>query len=275
MTGIVILNYNNSAQTLECLKTLYEHCKEGTYKVCVVDNASGQEQLDVLKEGCREHIIRSDENGGYARGNNLGLEYLAADPAIDTLLVLNDDTRLTSDILTPMRDHLLSHPECGAVFPLVKAPDGSTDRACARRQKSTWDLVLQATCLGRMGVRRREFLPTENLQNEKEVCTQVPPGSCMMLRKEDFRRMGFLDPGTFLYFEEHILAEKLRREGLGCTLLPQLDIIHLGAQTTKKQPSKAVYRHWRHSYLYFMEHYTRIPAVLRLLLRLRTLPKAL
>ena len=271
MTGVVILNYNNSGQTLECLKTLYTHCPEGSFKVCVVDNASRPEELEKLQRGCSEHIIVATENSGYARGNDLGLEYLSQDPDVDTLLILNDDTRFVMDIINPMREYLLSHPECGVVFPLVMAPDGSIDRACSRRQKSTRDLVIQATSLGRFGVKTGEFIPISDLD---EAHPQVPPGSCMMLRKDVFEQIGFLDKGTFLYFEEHILYEKLHRRGFISTLLPKLEIIHLGAQTTKKQPSKAIYRHWRNSYLYFMKFYSSVPRWLQALLRLRTWFKA-
>lgn len=276
MVGIVILNFNNSAQTLACLDTLYKCCPSGGYKVCVVDNASRPEELEKLKAGCHEEILVSPANEGYARGNDLGLKHLAENPDIDCLMVLNDDTRFTMDILTPMRAFLLEHPECGVVFPLVKAPDGSVDAACYRNQKTKRDLFLQAGSLCKLGFKRREFLPVSEIPLDAEsLSTGVPPGSCMMLRKDVFESIGFLDPNTFLYFEEHILSQKLSARGLGCCLMPRLNIIHLGAQTTKKQPSKAVYRHWRNSYLYYLKEYSGFSAPMRLLLRLRTGLKAL
>ena len=279
MVGIVILNFNNSRRTLDCVKSLREHCPESLWKLCIVDNASRHEEYAILEEAFRGEagisLLRSDENGGYACGNNLGLKYFEDDTDIDVLLVLNDDTLFTMDILSPMRDYLLSHEQCGVVCPLVLCPDGSIDHACARRQKSTRDLALQATSLGKIGVKRSEFIPLEGLRDLPEVHTQVPPGSCMMLRKEVFKQAGYLDPHTFLYFEEHILCERLRRLGLGCVLLPQIEIIHIGGATTARQPSKAIYRHWRNSYLYFMKEYSTVPKPLQWLLKLRTGIKAL
>ncbi|MCQ2156669.1 MAG: glycosyltransferase family 2 protein [Bacteroidales bacterium] len=275
MTGIVILNYNNSSQTESCLESLYSHCPAGTYKICVVDNASRPEELAKLRSFCREHIIVADRNGGYASGNDLGCEYFDADPQVDKILILNDDTRFTENILCPMEAYLDNHPGCGVVFPLVKAPDGSVDKACARRSKSRMDLFLQATSLGRFGIKRSEFIPTEGLDAHDSLATGVPPGSCMMLRKDQFREIGWLDRHTFLYFEEHILSEKLKRMGLECVLLPKISIIHLGAQTTNKQPSKAIYGHWRDSYLYYLENWSGMPAPVRLWLRLRTWLKLL
>lgn len=275
MVGIVILNYNNAQQTLDCVSSLRRHCTGGNWRLCIVDNASPDaRQWEILQENFGKDrevkLIKADENGGYARGNNLGCEYFDTRAEVDKILILNDDTLFTADILSPMEAYLDGHPDCGVVYPMVYAPDGSIDPACLRRQKSVRDLVLQATSLGRLGLKRREFLDVEHADQ-----AQVPPGSCMMLPKAVFRKIGWLDPGTFLYFEEHILTEKLRRISMRSALLRNLGIIHKGAQTTKKQPSKAVYRHWRNSYLYFMRNYSAVPHILQQLLRLRTWFKTL
>lgn len=277
MVGIIILNYNNSVQTGECLESLYRCCKGGNYRVCVVDNASREEEKAKLGGICTngEHIIYSSENEGYARGNNLGCEWFDTVSEVNNILIINDDTRFIMDIITPLEKYLDSHRECGVVFPKVIAPDGTMERDCARNSKSTCDLILQATRLERFGVRRKEFIPVSQIEGKDEVRTGVPPGSCMMIPKAVFKKVGWLDPNTFLYFEEHILSEKLRKLSLECVLLPGISIIHLGACTTRKQKSSAIYRHWRNSYLYYVRDYTDTPAVLRLYLRLRTGLKAL
>lgn len=280
MVGIVILNYNNSQQTIACVRTLVEHCAGASWKLCIVDNASRTEQYSKLLLGMDElkveaEIIRSEVNGGYARGNDLGCEYFAGDPQVDNILILNDDTRFTMDILSPMEAYLEAHPECGVVFPVVLSPDGQLDRACFRRQKTTRDLFLQATSLPKfLGLRRTEFLPGDPRKSESMLAAKgvflVPPGSCMMLPKDIFARIGYLDPGTFLYFEEHILSEKLRREGKESAILPELSIIHLGAQTTARQSAKAIYKYWRQSYLYFVKNYSNLSRAAVLYLSLRT-----
>lgn len=302
MTGIVILSYNNAEQTLLCVNSILEHCSRDGFRIVVVDNCSREDQAARLRDivgelsgRCDIELLRSEVNGGYARGNDIGLERLCdgSGAVVDKLLVLNDDTRFTCDILTPMSEYLDNHRDCGVVFPLVLAPDGSVDRACARRAKTNRDLVLQAGRLEKMGKRlagsrfgralrcnclschyglfqRREFIDPEPLRACQEVATQVPPGSCMMFEREFFKSIGFLDPGTFLYFEEHILGKKLEAAGRTCVLLPQINIIHLGAQSTCRQPSKTIYRHWRHSYLYYMKAYSDMPWLLRQALRFRT-----
>lgn len=272
MIGIIILNFNNSKQTLSCLDSLYALTVNAAYKVCVVDNASRKEEVEVLKSGLKrgETLIEAAENCGYARGNNLGAELFEKDPQVDKILILNDDCLFTEDVLTPMAAYIDSHPECGVVFPLVKAADGSIDMACMRKAKSNRDLFLQGGFLGRFPGLRNEFLPTTDIAESKEIHTEVPPGSCMMLSKTYFKSIGYLDPNTFLYFEEHILAAKLNHDGRSCVLLPQVSITHLGAGTTKKQSSRIIYNHWRNSYLYYLKNYSSMPGALQLWLRFRT-----
>lgn len=283
MTGIIILNFNNSSQTLKCLNSLYTYCNGRNYRVCVVDNASEEKQLNVLVEGLKAykgrgsepHLVIAEHNGGYARGNNLGCHFFEGERDVDNILILNDDTLFTMDIITPMEEYLIAHPECGVVFPLVISKDGCIDIACVRRQKSSLDLILQATSLGKLGVKRKEFLPTEGVETLDELRTEVPPGSCMMLPKNVFKKIGWLDPNTFLYFEEHILARKLKEEGLTCVLLPKIRIVHIGAGTTNSHPSKTIYRHWRNSFKYYLERYSGLPVPLIWCLEFRTWLKSL
>ncbi len=273
MVGVVILNYNNSNLTLGCLESLYRCCPDARFKVCVVDNASSPEALSLLEKGLTrgEALVKSPVNCGYARGNNLGCEWFENDPEVDKILILNDDCLFCEDILSPLSAYLDAYPDCGVVFPLVKGPEGNVDAACLRRAKSNADLFLQAGFLGRFTSLRGEFIDADGVEGlDCAIHTGVPPGSCMMLPKEYFRSIGYLDPNTFLYFEEHILAAKLNRDGRSCVLLPAYKIIHLGAQTTKKQSSKAIYRHWRNSYLYFLKAWSSMPLPLRLWLRFRT-----
>lgn len=276
MLGIVILNYNNAVQTLQCLESLHKHCPNGNYKVCVVDNASRPEDIGLLRRECSEELLIADENRGYASGNNIGLEHFDKNPDVDAVLILNNDTLFTEDILTPLYSYLMTHGDCGVVFPLVVDRNGGVDSACLRHSKSCRDLILQAT---RLKLKRREFIPESDVKDaagrwltdaDGAIFTEVPPGSCMMLRKDVFKSVGWLDPNTFLYFEEHILSDKLKAVGLKAVLLPDCSIIHLGAQTTSRQPSKAIFGHWRHSYLYYLASFSKVPFWLIQLLRFRT-----
>lgn len=274
MVGIIILNYNSVDDTIACIASVREFCREGDYALCVVDNGSRAEVIDkvgaVLGDG--DKYILGGENAGYARGNNLALEYFASVDEVDKVLVLNNDVLLTEDILTPLAEYLDTHPGCGVVSPLLHARDGGIDYSCARRFKTPRDLALKAGSLGRFGARTGEFILRDDpsLASLEELGIELPSGSCMMLRKKDFAAVGWFDPATFLYFEEDILGTRLARAGFSAVLLPGISATHLGAGTTSRQPSARIYGYWRESLIHYVENYTECPALLRLYIRWRT-----
>lgn len=122
--GVVIVTYNSADVIRDCLETLLASSQDVALNVVVVDNASPDETVDVIEAWAAGnddytlpidlpfattplpkpvprapaetgisslHLIRSYVNGGFAAGVNIGLEYLAKDPAIDRFWVLNPD----------------------------------------------------------------------------------------------------------------------------------------------------------------------------------------
>ncbi|MBQ9475636.1 MAG: glycosyltransferase family 2 protein [Bacteroidales bacterium] len=274
MTGVVVLNYNNAADTLACVNSLKECCRGGNWKLCVVDNASRPEVAEEVGKALapEDKYIINPRNLGYAAGNNAGLRWLNTLAEVDNVLILNSDIVLSEDIVTPMEEYLASHPECGALSPLLLSPSGQPDYACARRRKTAFDLLLRSTSLRRLGFEGGEFILKKDpsLLAAKSLGVEVISGACMMLPKKLFSELGFFDEGTFLYFEEDILCEKLRRAGRSCTLLPQISAVHKGAASTSRTSSSFLYKCYRDSLIYYMGNYTSTPSALRSLIRLRT-----
>lgn len=273
MVGIVILNYNDVVNTCACLDSVYRYCPEGSFSVCVVDNASSSE----VREAVGNHLksldpeakyIVSEKNTGYARGNNLALEYFDTCPEVDKVLILNNDIILTENIIQPLSDFLSAHPDCGLVTPLLLSRSGTPDYACAREKKSLCEFLIKSTSLSHLRCIRkkldRTFILKQHPESLKRNSMEValPSGSCMMLPKKLFSGLGFFDPGTFLYFEEDILQSRLSAAGYKSYLLTSVSAIHLGAETTSSISSSFVYKAYRDSMLHYLKNYTGCPRFL-------------
>ncbi len=122
--GIVIVTYNSAEVIRDCLETLFSAAGGITLRAVVVDNSSLDTTVDVIVSWAAGddgytlpddlpftmtpltkpvqqdpaetaassiHLIRSDVNGGFAAGVNIGLAHLAKDPAIERFWVLNPD----------------------------------------------------------------------------------------------------------------------------------------------------------------------------------------
>jgi GT2 family glycosyltransferase len=117
--NIIILQYNNSVDTLDCLWSL-KNTTYSNFDVVIVDNASREEEVEKIKDYIEEgidkfdiHLIETGANLGYAGGNNIGMEYSFKNGA-EYVFVLNNDTVVAPDFL----DRLLEKAdEYGIVGP--------------------------------------------------------------------------------------------------------------------------------------------------------------
>lgn len=274
MVGIVILNFNNSNATKDCLESIFKYESFEHYKLCLVDNSTDTkdrahiiEYIDVLKRNnplISIHVILLDKNEGYAKGNNVGIRYFEQDKDISQILILNNDIIFTMPMLKGLEDYLYKHEECAVVSPLLYNKKGKIDVTCARRSKDLYSFLARTPLIRKFKwVHRRnksEYILKEQTIDDFTIPMYIdlPSGSCMMFDKEIFKGIGYFDPHTFLYFEEDILWSKLQKIGKKSVMLPYLSCIHLGASSISKQPSKTMERHYFISMLYYLKRYSEL-----------------
>ncbi|MBR4696044.1 MAG: glycosyltransferase, partial [Selenomonadaceae bacterium] len=91
MTSIIILSYNTKEYTQMCIQSIRKHTDPGSYEIIVVDNASTDGSLNWLLAQPDIRLIANEENLGFPKGCNQGLEIAEG----DDLLLLNSDTIVT------------------------------------------------------------------------------------------------------------------------------------------------------------------------------------
>ncbi|WP_448779539.1 glycosyltransferase family 2 protein [Bacteroides congonensis] len=288
MTGTVILNYNNSSDTINCIKSVVEY-NTADVKFVVVDNGSTDgtcvAEIDfAMKSLFPGEYVRIEEgntdkgrvvlpkavffvgkgNVGYAQGNNKGLDLLYRDDTVDNVLILNSDILFVSDVIPQLEHYLSVLPQCAIVSPLLLGRDREhIDYSCARKAKTLREFFLENLFLhhdifgflSKMN-RRIGILSDSGLLNEKSIEIELPSGSCMLLDKSFFRQIGSFDPRTFLFYEENILHAKVRREGRRNYLIPYLKVVHLAGTSMNKETSFFREKKGRDSLIYYLKAYT-------------------
>lgn len=289
-TCVIILTYNNSSDTLNCIESVLNY-NSAPIKLVVVDNGSNtmeavndlkaglyhlfKDNLTVLNESdcafsgslAKATLLLSASNDGYASGNNKGLRLAFQDDEIDTLLILNNDILFVEDIIPKLRNDLEAKPDAAIVSPVLYKKDlVKIDNNCARCTVSVNDLILMHFPFPKdpFGVARRKQMPVPSSPGLFQI--EMPSGSCMMVRKDLFEKIGGFDPNTFLYYEENILAEKIRRAGYKIYLDTEMRCIHLGATSTKKTQSKFIVGCSLDSMNYFVSTYKSPNALQRIVL---------
>ena len=301
MTAVLILNYNNYEDTINCIKSI-EQFNTSAIKYVVVDNGSTRDdvvvKLDTFfsdnfsekyskihyesskfypKTLTNVTFIVSSKNDGYAVGNNKGLEFIYNDDEIENVLVINNDVLFVEDILPSMLEYLNRLPNSGIVSPLLYKKDfADIDYHCARLNQSNWGVILAYLFLCRdfFGIQTKIMNKQLILKNNKDLIKneyltiELPSGSCMLFDKNMMKSISGFDPNTFLYYEENILYKKIEKIGKCNYLIPSLKCIHLGASSTSKSSSSFVLRAGMRSMEYYLKNYANLSMIQKLVLKL-------
>lgn len=278
-TGVIILNYNTYIDTLNCIKSI-ENFNTSPIKIIVVDNASTNQDncleldsqfkvnyanryqkftpYDIVDVLPYLSFIENKENGGYAKGNNIGLKFAEMDHSIKNVLILNNDILFVEDVIPRLLDVLYTIGDAAIVSPvLFKKGLKELDKNCARENVSVWHLVkfnFLHYCI-------KGLSPNGNYYLDKDIKgdflpIELPSGSCMMLKKDYFKSIGWFDPNTFLYYEENILGKKIQKCKKNNYLVLDCKCIHLGASSTAKEPSHFIYKVGQNSRRYYVDNYS-------------------
>ena len=94
--AFVVLHYKNMRDTLECIDSIRKLNFSDSYHIVVVDNDSCTlEEAKVLQEKA-DDFVQAQENLGFAKGNNLGIEK-AKEYSPSFIAVINNDTVIEQD----------------------------------------------------------------------------------------------------------------------------------------------------------------------------------
>ena len=244
MIGIVVVVYKNFAQTLKFITEEVVKLPQ-PYKLVVVNNASTEEDMHVLAEAygaqsiedsyvtvdCSvdKYVICVRENLGYAKGNNLGADFIIRNFKCDYLLFSNDDIIFTMpDVCNKLITCLDKDLSVGAIGPRVVGLDGGDQsphtNVITPYRQIAWKL-LHFLRRKTKGVARQSTKPSSG------YCYWVS-GAFFMMRTTDFISISGFDPNTFLYAEEVIIAERLKKIGKQMFFCAETEVLHLGGSTT-------------------------------------------
>lgn len=190
-TAAVIVNWNNHALTINAVDSLKK--SEAQCHIVVVDNGSSDEDFGPLMEVSGIKLIRSDENLGFGRGNNLGIRWALSNTDCEHIFLLNNDATVMPDTLGLLETTLSSYPEAGMAAPrIVYSYDPSTLWYGGGR--IAWQKG-GAITPGFKGSSESKLAMTERY-------VTFASGCAMLIRREVLKIVGGFDPRLFLYEED-------------------------------------------------------------------------
>ncbi len=231
-----MVNYNTKDLTLEAVASVFSSIQDSSFvvEVIVVDNASVDGSADAISERFPNiTVVRSAENVGFGRGNNLGAEYATG----DALFLLNTDTIVRPGAIEHLYATLVADSRRGIVGPFLENPDGSYQ--CSMQSFPTaWRTFCVFFWLDRIFPRRPLFadgmMTHANPLADHDV--DVINGAAMMIRRDLFEKIGGFDPEYFMYFEEADLCMRVAKLGHTSHYTPGARVLHLISQSSRTHP---------------------------------------
>lgn len=267
MTAFVILHYRAIDMTRTCVRRI--QALEGRHHIVIVDNASPNGTGAVLAEEYSGEdqitVLLNEENAGFARGNNMGIEWVCKNLSADFVVVLNNDVEiLQKDFSVRIGEIYKEHPfdvlgpDILSVFSGIhqnpKSLKGCTlqsvreKRARVKRSSNPVLLLLSSGEKNSPAIWKR----VQRRQRAKQrIDSSVPAegivlhGSCVVFSKRYLKgHPAPFYPRTYMYYEMEILEWRCRKEGNVVRYDPSVSVLHY-QYVASKQEYKSIVRRSR------------------------------
>jgi GT2 family glycosyltransferase len=208
-------------------------------------------------------VVVLPENGGFAYGNNAGVR-IADRRDCPYVLLLNPDTVVRPGAIEALVRFAEQNPDVGIFGSRLEDPDGTPQCSAFRFP----GVAAEFEAAARLGVVTRllaRWQIAPPVRDEPHPCDWVA-GACMLIRSELWDRLGGMDEGYFMYFEEVDFCLRAARAGFTCWYVPEARVVHLVGQasgvTDTKKPPKRRPGYWFESrQRYFRKNHGRFYAM--------------
>ncbi|MCB9802618.1 glycosyltransferase family 2 protein [Candidatus Nomurabacteria bacterium] len=231
--SIVIVNWKVRALVEKCLKSVLADTKDFSTEIFLVDNDSrdGTPEM-IMAEYPEVTMIALPYNRGFASANNLALKQSSG----KYLFLLNPDTEVQPGFFKTIINYLETHPEVGILGPRILNSDFSLQESIRRFPSLLSQLIillkLRHTFLGQHLLKK--YLAKDFDYNREEDVEQIM-GAAMVIRREAFEKIGYLDEKFFVWFEEVDYCQRAIDQKIVIRYLPTCAILHHNGASFKKQ----------------------------------------
>jgi GT2 family glycosyltransferase len=295
--GITILNWNNYKDTLQCLRSLLDSTYP-LLEIIVCDNGSNDNSLQEIENWVREkgfmselkipdfnkkrqifdvrvlsnkscahkiYLLNNHENLGFAKGNNRGAK-LAILLNCEYVFLLNNDLTVDKECIGNLvkfgekrKDAALMGVKLFEINKLTGKNEAISPQSIIHPYSFAYIMIFR-TFFGRFFSKDLKNKLAESFHYYGNDFSEIyyAHGCAMMFRASALKKINFFDEKTFLYWEEFIVAEKLRKNKLLTFHVPTAIINHKHARSTKKISSYSRYSNSLLSEKYYIKKYLRI-----------------
>lgn len=212
LVSIVVLTYNNLDLTKKCLASIDACTADVRHEIVIVDNASSDGSPDYLRAYANGRsdvkLLLSDENTGFAAGNNLGLAAASG----EYLVILNNDTVVTPGWASGLVRHLRADESIGLIGPVTNNIGNEAKISITYDSTEEMPALARKYTVAQMG---RTF----DIHTAAFFCVMIP--------RTVYEKVGGLDEAFGLgFFEDDDYCRRLQQENLRCVCAEDVFVHH-------------------------------------------------
>lgn len=225
----ILVNYGNAEDSIECIESLTNQSTP-FHKIIIVDNCSLDNSYEILKNSLSNIpnviVIKSDHNGGFSYGNNVGIKYAINNfPDISSFILINNDTiadkNMLKEFLTYHENH--THDNIGILTGNIYYFD---------KPDSLWFSG------GRFNIIRASGSHIKK-EYKEEHRISFATGCLLYIPTSVFKEAGLLREEFFMYVEDAEFCYRLQRQGYSIHTVPKVKIWHkVSASVNKDQKNE-------------------------------------
>jgi GT2 family glycosyltransferase len=220
MLEFVIINYKTGELTCDCIKSIYDNY--GISEIVVVDNASNDDSVDIIKTNFPEiKIILNPENYGYAKAVNIGVRATKG----ELVVVSNSDVEFLQNSIQITEKMMIDDDSIGICGFNQQFPDGNPQRSYGYYpgyRLGILDMTLASSILDQFSILSKRF----NFQ-KKNIYPGYADGAALMIRRSLFDKLNGFDEEFFFYTEEADYCKRVWDAGSKVAVNSNARIIHI------------------------------------------------
>jgi N-acetylglucosaminyl-diphospho-decaprenol L-rhamnosyltransferase len=257
--AVVIVSWNVRGLLAACLRSLSADLESWGLdaEIWVVDNASSDGTPEMVEEAFpKVHLIASQENLGFVKGNNLALHRISSLQSPKYLWLLNPDTEVQPGATAALVAALAGDPKVGMVGPKLLYPDGSLQHAAFRFPGLVQLLFEFLPLPARLyDTRLNGRYPPQLYEGTEPFFIDHPLGASMMVRTEVIADVGLMDEDFFMYCEEIDWCWRMQDTGWKTLCVPTALVIHHAGRSSEQVRIPAFVSLWKSRARLYARHH--------------------
>lgn len=253
MNHIIVLNWNASRQTINCIESLLNLNKLSDVRVIVCDNDSDESSYNEIFEYMsanskisfsevlegeekiydyqkKFYLIKNKKNYGYAGGNNVGIRFSMLFKDVVNVWILNNDTIVLPDSLDKLIEKINSMESYGVIgSKLVSLKDKLSVQGVGGKI-NTWFCSTKE-----VGSKLKIFDNINETEYEKKIDFVI--GASMLVSRKCVEDIGYLCEDFFLYYEEIDYCNRAKMKGYEIGIASNSIVFHEHGASTEKGKS--------------------------------------